>query len=282
MSIGIKEVSLGGRASSSSSATPGCNYGIELTREVSVYEVTGRPQAWRMRITVTDYYNVDPNIFMFLRTGPDANNDFVDTYEAVASPVDIEEYASGAPREGDDPAFYRLAEVDLLSRNRLLLDNAWNMIKADRDELIRTLTYICETTPDEVSRYGTFSDTSDVPQSSDASPDPGEAPESSSCPPDYYSALTVTESDDPDFPVGTVLSEVVAVGILECSRTWEATGVVSGKVLSIETSASTHEFICSFDGAEVDSGGLSEEYGAIISLIKGPGEEYTISVVGTV
>lgn len=252
-------------ASSSSSSVPAdCRYGIQLTQDISIYNVDGRAQAWRMRITVTDYYNIDPNIFMYLRTGPDAQGNLKDTFECVASPVDIEEYPPGAPEEGQDPAFYRLAEIDLLSRNRALLDETWELIKADRDELVRTMAAICELEENEVSDYG-YLPTDDP----DPDPSPIDPPESSSgpdeCPADAYTKLVVTESNDPDFPVDTELTESDSTaGPPTCLRTWSATGGVTGKVLELETSLPLHDFTAYIDSVEVDSGGLGDGYNAYL------------------
>lgn len=250
---------------SSSSSTPAdCRFGIELTCEVSVYNVTGRPQAWRMRITVTDYYNIDPNIFMYLRTGPNAAGVLQDTFESVASPVDITEYPAGAPDTNQDPAFYRLAEIDILSRNRTLLDETWRLIKADRDELVRTMTNICELEEDAVSRYGYF------PEEPPTPPVPPVPPSSSSsdvpvCPDDQYDTLVVTESNDPDFPVGTEITEEGSqTGPPTCLRTWRVTGAVTGKILELQTTLAYHTFTAYIDTVEVDAGGIGDGYAAYV------------------
>ena len=270
--------------SSSSSASPSnCMYGLELTQEVSRYEVTGRPQAWRMRITVTDWYNVDPNIFVYMRTGPEVQGSYVDTFEAVASPVDLEEYPAQAPDEDQEPPFFRMAQIDLISRNMTLLDETWESIKADRDELIRTLANICELETDEVSRYGDFGDEETVDTITPTVPTPGGSSEPDECPADTYAALEITESDDPDFPVGTVLTESApAEDVPTCQRTWSVDGVVNGKTLLLETSLVSHDYVCYYDGAEVATGGVGDDYNAYIFYDKpgGDGGEHTLRIVG--
>ena len=61
--------------SSSSSASPaGCEFGVRLLMEMSRYSFVNDPEhpqrpirgeAWRMRITVTEVNNIDPNIFVY-------------------------------------------------------------------------------------------------------------------------------------------------------------------------------------------------------------------------
>lgn len=144
-------------SSSSSSSSPDCRYGIELTKEISKYEVTGRPQAWRMRVYVSKYYGLNPNIFVYLRRpATSESGEYRDTFEAVASPVDLEEYPVAVPEPVPAPQFFRLSDIDLLARNITLLDETWEAIQNDRDELIRTLSKICELKLDEVSAYGYF------------------------------------------------------------------------------------------------------------------------------
>lgn len=252
-------------ASSSSSSVPAdCRYGIRLVQDISIYEVEGRAQAWRMRITVTDYYGLDPNIFLYLRTGPDARGVLVDTFECVASPVDISEYPAGTPDEDQDPPFYRLAEVDLLSRNRNLLDETWELIKSDRDELVRTLAAICELEENEVSDYGYLP--TDTPESTPVLPDsPGSSSGPDECPNDPYVVLVVTESNDPDFPVDTELVESDSMlGPPSCLRTWSVTGGITGKVLELETTLPLHNFTAYLDNEQVDSGGLGDGYNAYL------------------
>jgi len=236
-----------------------------------------------MRITVTDWYNVDPNIFVYLRTGPEIQGEYVDTFEAVASPVDLEEYPAQAPNENQEPPFFRMAQVDLISRNRALLDETWEAIKADRDELIRTLANICEMETNEVSRYGDFPDDEEGDTVTPTVPTPGGSAEPDECPDDPYSGLEVTESDDPDFPVGTVFVESAsAEGPPNCQRTWSATGLVDGKVLLLETSLVGHDYVCYYDGSQVATGGVGDDYNAYIFYDKPGGDagEHTIRIVG--
>jgi len=266
--------------SSSSSSTPAdCRFGLELTKELGVYDVPGRQQAWRLRVTVTDYYNVDPNIFVYLRSGTDDEGNQEDTFEAVASPTDLEEYPSGAPRESDSPQFFRLAEVDLLSRSEILLEETWDGIVADRDELIRTLVGICELQLSAVDRGGYFPPTPAPAEEEDEEPEGSE--EAVECPPDAYASLTVTESNDPEFPVGSDFAEVGVQGDVPlCRRTWRLTGVPSGEQMDLTTSLVDNTFTCDLDGSEVDSGNISDEYKTYIYYTRDGVDHYTLLIEG--
>lgn len=268
---------------SSSSASPAdCNFGIELTRYVSTYNVSGRPQAYRMRIEVTRYNNVDPNLFVYKRHAPDPDTEaYRDTFEAVASPLDFEELPVGNPREGDAQPYFRLAEVDLMTRNRALLDETWAAILRDRDELIRTLTYTCELSLDTVSPGGVFPAEETTPTPTP----PPVVPESSSgtpaaCPADTFVGLEIVKSKDPDFPEGSVLVESGIATPPDCTRTWELTGAVSGKILTIVTSMLDHTFTLSLDGVQQDTGGISDLYWGFAFYEHAPDQEYTMRFEG--
>jgi hypothetical protein len=268
-------------SSSSSSVPADCCFGLELTRDISRYEVTGRPQAWRMRVRVTKYNNVDPNIFMFLRRGPDqSTGDFHDTFEAVASPVDLEERPAGEPRPDEDPPFFRLSDIDLLARSMELLEETWQSILQDRDELIRTLTTLCELDPAESNAYGCFPEESVEPVSPEPSPTPEpESSEAPTCPVDPVTHLEIIDSDDPDFPIGSIFLELGSI-TPDCQRAWETTGIISGKVLALQTSLAIHTYVANFDGATAGAGDLADAYHGFIHYTKVAGEDHTLRIAG--
>ena len=267
-------------SSSSSSSPADCLYGITLTREISRYDVPGRAQAWRMMITVSDWYNVDPNILVYKRSLPDSiTGDVSDTFIAVASPVDLNEYPAGAPNEGQDPPFYRTAEADLISRSQSLLESTWELVKADRDELIRSLVGICELELAEVSVGGYFPEAEEpvvptVPTETSSSAAPV-------CPIDAYTKLKVNVSNDPDFPVDTELTQVAGPSEYPtCAYQWTVDGAVTGKTLLVTTSMVNHTYAFVYDGVQLAAGGLADGYKALISYTRGLGDEYTLQVEG--
>jgi len=266
--------------SSSSSVPADCRFGITLQRSMSRYDVPGRAQVWRMRILVTNYYGIDPNIMVYQRGLEQMETgDIVDKFIAIASPVDLEEYSAGAPAEGQ--VMYRLAEVDLLSKNDTLLAETWRLIKADVEELIRSITYTCELTLEDTFTAGEYPAEEVVPepteptaQSSDVAP---------VCPYDPYVNLKVTASNDPDFPVDTLLVDLGTPEVLpNCSRQFDAVGEVTAKILVLTTSMINHTFSASLDGVAIAAGGLADEYKAIFTYTRGLGDEYTIEVIGEI
>lgn len=265
--------------SSSSSASPAnCRYGIELTRTVSTYNVSGRTMAWRMLVTVTQSYNVDPNIFLFLRRTPDpATQQPRDTFEALCSPNDIEEYPAGAPRPEDTEQFFRLAEVDLVSRSRTLLEDTWTQLKANRDELVRTLAEICELGDVEVSRYGDFGDEEEEDEEPSEPDDIPVEPEDEPVSDDYYEILVI-DSDDADFPVDSLFAETTAPDAEAGERVWELTG--GGHTLLLYTDIDNHTFRLKYDGAAADTGGLSAAYGTYLNYTIGSGDSRTVQIAG--
>ena len=276
----MSDVSLFELTSSSSSTPSDCDFGLELTCEVSEYAVPGRTQCWRMRIWVSDWNNVDANAFVYRRGEVDpVTSDITDTFVAVASPADLTEYQAGSPAE--DQSFYRLGEVDLISRNRELLNQTWELIKEDRNELIRSITSMCEMSPYEVSRYGIFPETETpvtpvVPEtpSSDVAP---------TCPTDDYTSLKITVSDDLDFPVDTELTPIAdPIVAPDCYRQWTVDGAVTGKTLILTTSMVNHSLDMVLDGAPITSTGLADGYLAILNYTRGLGEPHTISILGIV
>ena len=145
-----------------------CRFGLELTRSMNQYDVSVRPQSWRMQVSVSAYFNVDPNIFLYMVTGRDPEtNEVQAAFQSVCSPTDLEEYplgpqegSSSAPADGEsenaeEPSlFFRMSSVDLVSRNRALLDETWSLIQSDRDELLRTLEHMAVLEVSDVSRGG--------------------------------------------------------------------------------------------------------------------------------
>lgn len=129
------------------------NFGIELERQLYGHEVAGRTLAYRMTVRVTRAHRVDPNIFLYRR---DAANPPVDTFIAVCTPVDLEEYGVGEPRQSD--RYFRTADLDLIARSSAELEDAWQLICADRDELIRTLHTLEDAQGTQVSSFGSFGD----------------------------------------------------------------------------------------------------------------------------
>lgn len=140
-----------------------CPFAIQLSRAVSDYPATGRPQGYRMLITVSDFANVDPNIFVLTRdAGLETGDDPVYVFSHVASPSDLEEYPEYAA--GVTADYVRAAEIDLVFRDETTLAETWDAITADQRELIRTLIRMCQAQLDLISRVGFFGDSIPEPE----------------------------------------------------------------------------------------------------------------------
>lgn len=127
--------------------------GVELTRETSVYVVTGRPQGYRMRVYVSNYWNMDPNIFVLMRdAGLETGDEPVYVFSHVASPTDMEEYPAWA--DGADADMVRAAEIDLVFRSESLLNDTWTCLVSDQNELVRTLVRLCDAIITHISSAG--------------------------------------------------------------------------------------------------------------------------------
>jgi hypothetical protein len=127
---------------------------VTLIKELSTYSVDGRTQAYRMLITVTEASGIDPNLFMYQVVNDTAE------FSNVTSPLDLETYPVGTPEE--DVPFYRVAQVDLICANPVTLDDTWNMILADINELIRTITKLATMESEVLTLTGV--DTIELPQ----------------------------------------------------------------------------------------------------------------------
>lgn len=96
--------------------------------------------AFRLRIEVTEAYEMDRNVFVYRRDSPTPNTTEVkDTFFAVASPVDMEEYPPGAPDPKHTFPFFRLAFVELDLRAVSLADSVWSTIKSEVCALVNGL-----------------------------------------------------------------------------------------------------------------------------------------------
>jgi len=268
-------------SSSSSETAVDCNVGIELSRSVSQYPATGPQTAWRMRVEVSEYHNVDPNIFMYLRRpAPHASGVPRDTFESMATPADMEDYPAGSPEDGQDLPFFRLAFVDIVVRNRDLLDPIWENLQADRDELVRTLTSLCtDMATDAVSRFGTFADdgADDDEDESEGSVEPPAEPVE---PEDNYCFVEVTKSNDPEFPVGSLFVPTDMGSGPEWLRTWVLESVTPGVTMTLQTSLASNTATVMMDDETVYAGGISSSYKLVVTYEKALGDERTIELEG--
>jgi len=229
-----------------------CTYGIELTRRISQTELTDQSQAWRMTIEVTAYNNVEPNIFLYQRRNPEPpSTEDEDYFMGVCSPVDLDEYPVDNPRDTDPNKFFRMSDVDLITRNRELLELTWDALIEDVTELIQTLVDMCELGEGEALVIGSLSSSSSAAARAWAETRvreaEGEAPE---LPVDDYTGILVESSEDPALRAGETAEAEVGV-----VRTW-----LFGNGFRLVTNRENNSFELSKDGRVLASGGVSFGY----------------------
>jgi hypothetical protein len=98
--------------------------------------------AFRLRIDVTDPNNsgADINVFLYNRRPLDPYNETsLDDFMAVASPVDLAEYPVGEPHTDTAYPFFRLNYLELDFRATSQAEEAWVLIVAEIDALLKAL-----------------------------------------------------------------------------------------------------------------------------------------------
>ena len=280
-------------AQSSSSADPAsCEFGIKLAMALSQYNFRNdpehpdrpiRPTAWRMKVTVVEVNNIDPEIFVYNLGDLDPEEGSQrKLFQSVASPTDLVEYPIGAPLANQSPAFFRLSSIDFVHRSLDALDATWDEIKADVTELIEASARLCELEPQETFTAGTLeSDETEDEEEAGSSYDPGSSI-GIDCPDDDYTEVEITDSNDPEFPVGTVLSEI-APPAGTCYRKWQVAGAVAGYTMTLTTCLRTHRVwlvIATGGDDATDQVGLSDEYKAVLHYAYSPTQEHSISIAG--
>lgn len=139
--------------SSSQSSAGSFSRGIRLRRFSQTHYVVGSVDGYRFRVVAYGAYDMPNEIFLFRRRtyNPDTAEE-ADEFTSICSPADLEEYPVDAPT--GTPPFFRASEIDLVFRSSSIADDAWDIIKADVESLVRTLGYmdVLDTTEDET--YG--------------------------------------------------------------------------------------------------------------------------------
>ena len=114
--------------------------------------------AVRLRVVVTDAVNIDPNIFVYLRSPINPHTgETSDIFQTVASPYDMEVYPIDDPDTNTTYPFYRTSMLELDFPSVTLADEAWTKIIALAQVLINaskkldTLSLISEVTVGDAS-----------------------------------------------------------------------------------------------------------------------------------
>lgn len=112
---------------------------ITLQRYGMTTYVEGRTQGYRAKLVVIEAVDMPLDVFVYQRVAPVAvggvSEDF---FTNVASPGDLEEYQVGVVADLTRP-FYRLREVDLVTRSLDLLNEGLRGIIGDLSQLVESL-----------------------------------------------------------------------------------------------------------------------------------------------
>lgn len=108
------------------------DYSIQLKREQTPAESFGpqRGDSVRLRLTVTDYTGLSPNVFGHLDR--DAGKDFC----FVASPVDSTIYPELEPNITQDPPYYLLSQIDVILPTPDIADQVYDNIVKELGVLV--------------------------------------------------------------------------------------------------------------------------------------------------
>ena len=118
--------------------------------------------AFRLRVEASDPHDTgaDPNIFVYLR-GPYSPtiSGHVDTFHAVASPVDMEEYPIGEPTTETEYPFFRSSVFEIDFRAVGLAEEAWSIILSEADLLLKKLDRLEDLRPTITAEIGATDET---------------------------------------------------------------------------------------------------------------------------
>lgn len=138
-------------SSTSSSATP--RRGIKLRRAAQTRFVANAVDGFRFTVTAHTAVDMPEEIFLYLRRPYNpATAEEADEFTSVCSAPDLEEYPVGEPI--GTPAFFRLAEIDLVFRSQAEANDAWELIKREVEVLVNTLNLNDELTVEDDVQIG--------------------------------------------------------------------------------------------------------------------------------
>lgn len=108
-----------------------------LIRSPVVFYPIDNPVGYRLHVTCTAI-GTDPKIFLHRLDLPESE-EVKERPIAVCSPGDLVDYPSDAPDENQFPAHYRKATFDIVTADITLLNEGWNNIKLEVEQLAAAL-----------------------------------------------------------------------------------------------------------------------------------------------
>lgn len=111
-----------------------------LERTISKATTDRGVPVWRMRVEVSvpNGQTHDPAVFLFRRRFGSGQT-YLDEFQAVAAAPDISTIGTQPPTTSADDRLFRRNDVELDFRLQSELDEAWEFIRSDIDELSRSL-----------------------------------------------------------------------------------------------------------------------------------------------
>lgn len=115
--------------------------GVELTRMVEQQVPTAQyGDAFRIRIVVSRASDIPEEIFLFKADLLDPHSGLsVPHFETVCSPEDLVTYPVGEPNLQQQPSFFRLSVIDVLTPSRRHADFLWSSVRTAVCNLITAL-----------------------------------------------------------------------------------------------------------------------------------------------
>ena len=96
---------------------------------------------YRLRVEVTDYQDIDPNIFIYQRGAPNPHLDGepCDFFVGIAGPPELAELPIGEPDPDQQYPFYRLSSVELDFRRQETAEEVWQLINSEATVLCQAM-----------------------------------------------------------------------------------------------------------------------------------------------
>lgn len=244
--------------------------GFTLSHSVSDYVVAGRTQGFRLVAEISATAGGDPNVFKYMYRGQDpSSGSGYATFESVCRPSDLETLPAGLPEDPEEYSCFRLAAFDMIFDSTDELQETLEALQEDLAELVRSLNGLESLSEPVETTFG------DVPaesgsESSSASSENG--PESSSeapaeCP-EVPESLSITLSDDANFPVGTPVVRVSPETYLPgyCTSHWFGHGSGNWTLeLDVATDEAIFRAVDGFSVEVVESASVSEDLKVMIT-----------------
>jgi hypothetical protein len=110
---------------------------LELTPRFQNPYLGGSLNGFRVRVEVTDFCNMEPEIFRYFRDT--ASGETVDSFTGVCSWADMENWPADTPRDTDCPPTFRLDYFDVVVPTSLIAADTWEKVQEEVTVLIAAM-----------------------------------------------------------------------------------------------------------------------------------------------